>query len=129
MRLGSRALLVGDLAGAGARAHEADALTARIGARRFEPQSLLWKAEALMVSGDRHQAAELGGVCDGPAVVETAIGFIGPSILGMIAWTAVEPRARATAIEEAEALLAGGVRRAQPLHLPALRDRDRPGRR
>jgi tetratricopeptide (TPR) repeat protein len=101
------ALVGGRVAEAEARGREADALTARIGARRFEAQSLLWKAEASMLTGERVRAAELAKSALAVSR-ETALGFFGPCVLGMLAWTAEEPGGRAAAIEEAEALLALG---------------------
>lgn len=101
------ALLRGDLAEAQARSQEAMALTRRIGARRFEAENLLFMAEGSMLAGDRAGARDLGAQAM-QVSRETAISYIGPSILGLIAWTADTDQARRAAIDEAEALLATG---------------------
>ena len=60
-----------------------------------------------MLAGDRAGARDLGAQAM-QVSRETAISYIGPSILGLIAWTADTDQARRAAIDEAEALLATG---------------------
>lgn len=100
-------LLRHDLEQAEARIDQAQALTLEIGARRFEAENLLFMAECRLLAGERPAAAEFA-VQAMALSRETAVQFIGPSILGMLAWTADAADARAAAVAEAEALLAQG---------------------
>ena len=97
-----------DLAEAEARAHAASAVTERIGARRFEAENQLWLAESRLLAGDRAQALEIGTAAMAISR-ETAIGFIGPAVLGLIAWATDSMAERGAALAEAEALLARGA--------------------
>ena len=101
------ALLAGDLAEASAHGREAEALTARVGAQRFAAEILLYRAEGGMLAGDRARAADLAAqamlICR-----ETAIDLLGPAVLGMVAWSAINREACAAAIAEAEVLLEAG---------------------
>jgi tetratricopeptide (TPR) repeat protein len=102
------ALMRLDLAEADVRAHAAATLTAQIGARRFEAENQLWLAESRLLAGDRARALALA--TSAMAISrETAIGFIGPAILGLVAWATESSSERATALAEAEALLARGA--------------------
>lgn len=96
-----------DLAAAEATIEEAQALTAAIGARRFEAENLMFLAEARLLGGDRATAAGLAEEAMRVAR-ETALGYVGPSILGLIAWAADDPGPRRAALAEGEALLAQG---------------------
>jgi hypothetical protein len=97
-----------DLAEADVRAHAASAVTERIGARRFEAENQLWLAESRLLAGDRAQALEIGAAAMAISR-ETAIGFIGPAVLGLIAWATDSMAERDAALAEAEALLARGA--------------------
>lgn len=96
-----------DLGRAEVRVGEAQALTAQIGARRFEAENLLFLAESRMLAGEREAAAALAEQAMGSSR-ETAVSYFGPCVLGMLAWVAGDRHARAAAIDEAEALLAHG---------------------
>ncbi|MFL5333107.1 MAG: adenylate/guanylate cyclase domain-containing protein [Geminicoccaceae bacterium] len=102
------ALMQLDLTEAEARCREARTLTMRIDARRFEAENLLWVAEAFVLQGDR-EAASAHAEASLAVGRETAIGFMGPSSLGMLAWATRDAARRATAIAEGEALLASGA--------------------
>ena len=102
------ALLRLDLAEADARCRSARDLTHNIAARRFEAENLLMMAERRMLVADRQAALDLA--TEAVAVArETAIGFVGPGALGMVAWATLDPLRRETAIGEAETLLASGA--------------------
>lgn len=96
-----------DLAEAQAQSLAASAVTEQIGARRFEPENKLWLAECRMLGGERAQALEIGRAAMAISR-ETAIGFIGPAILGLIAWATTSSAEREAALAEAEDLLARG---------------------
>ncbi|MFO1047414.1 MAG: adenylate/guanylate cyclase domain-containing protein [Geminicoccaceae bacterium] len=96
-----------DLIEAQAQSLAASAVTEQIGARRFEPENRLWLAECRMLGGERGQALEIGRAAMAISR-ETAIGFIGPAILGLIAWATTSPPEREAALAEAEELLARG---------------------
>jgi hypothetical protein len=102
------ALMRLDLAEAEARSLAASAVTERIGARRFEPENLLWLAESRLLAGDRAQALEIGTAAMAISR-ETAIGFVGPAVLGLLAWAADSMAERDAALAEAETLLARGA--------------------
>jgi class 3 adenylate cyclase len=96
-----------DLEEAEATFNEAQALTASIGARRFEAENLMFLAERLLLGGRRAAAVELAGRAMAVSR-ETAVSFIGPSILGLTAWASDDPGARRAALAEGEALLEQG---------------------
>ena len=101
-------LYQGELDGAAARTDEAEALMARIGATRFEPEVLQLRAEMCMLVGDAHAAY----ACAERALIvsrATSIGFMGASILGLIAWVSREASARHAAVAEGEAVLTAGT--------------------
>ncbi|MGD9509951.1 MAG: adenylate/guanylate cyclase domain-containing protein [Geminicoccaceae bacterium] len=102
------ALMRLDLAAVAARSNAASAVTERIGARRFEPENQLWLAESRLLAGDRAQALQIATAAM-TISRETAIGFIGPSVLGLIAWATNSVAERESALAEAEALLARGA--------------------
>ena len=99
------ALLACDLAACAEHAVAAAGLIARIGARRFEAENLLLEAEGRMLAGDRTGAAELAARAL-QVSRETALSYVGPAILGMVAWATDDQERRRAAIDEAEALLA-----------------------
>ncbi len=98
------ALLRGDLAAAAARGQAAQALTAQLGARRFEAENLMFVAEAHMLRGERATAADVAAQAMAISR-ETAIEYMGPIILGMVAWAAPDRARRTAALAEAETLL------------------------
>jgi hypothetical protein len=102
------ALMRLDLAAAEARALTVSALTERIGARRFEAENQLWLAESRLLAGDRSAALEIATAAMAISR-ETAIGFVGPAVLGLIAWATGDAAERGAAIAEAEDLLARGA--------------------
>jgi serine/threonine protein kinase/tetratricopeptide (TPR) repeat protein len=75
-----------------------------LGARRFEPGSLIWLAQIAALEGRRDQAEELArrsiAICR-----ETGFAFVGPMALGMLALVTGSADTRAQAIAEAEAAL------------------------
>lgn len=102
------ALMRLDLAEAEARSLAASAVTERIGAWRFEAENKLWLAESRLLAGERAQALEIGNAAMAISR-ETAIGFMGPAVLGLIAWATSSTAEREAALTEAEALLARGA--------------------
>ena len=102
------ALMRLDLAEADARSRAASAVTERIGARRFEAENQLWLAESRLLAGDRSRALAIGTAAM-EISRETAIGFMGPAVLGLIAWATESATERDASLAEAEALLARGA--------------------
>jgi class 3 adenylate cyclase/tetratricopeptide (TPR) repeat protein len=101
-------LLRADLDEAEARIAEAQRLTAEIGARRFEAENLMFLAERMLLGGGRDAAA---AIAEEAMVIsrETAVTYIGPCVLGFIAWASREAEARRAAVAESEAMLAQGA--------------------
>ena len=101
-------LLRGELALARAAVEAAQVLTLRLGARRFEPENLMFLAEIAILEGDRP-----GALClleQAMAISrETSVGYVGPAILGVTALATDDPVQRAAALAEGEALLAAGA--------------------
>ena len=96
-----------DLTAAREHAEIALALCRRLGARRFESETLIYVADVERASGRRFEALEL--LKDALAISrETGIGFFGPAILGALALTTEDSRERQRALTEGEALLAAG---------------------
>lgn len=101
-------LLTGDLDGIEDEIAQAREITGRIGARRFEPENLLFLAETRLQQGRDREAAELAN----EAMTlgrEVAMSYLGPALLGMIARTASSKEQRAAALAEGEQLLARGT--------------------
>jgi class 3 adenylate cyclase/tetratricopeptide (TPR) repeat protein len=98
---------LGALAEAKARIAEAEALTQRLGARRFESLYLNCHAKVLRAEGRR---AEALGLLERSLAIsrETALGFSGPCVLGALALTTDAPDVRREALAEGELLLRGG---------------------
>jgi hypothetical protein len=97
-----------DLEDAEARIVEAQRLTAGIGARRFEAENLMFRAERALLGGDRDGAAAIAGQAMAISR-QTAVTYIGPCVLGMFAWASRDADARRAAIAESEAMLAQGA--------------------
>jgi class 3 adenylate cyclase/tetratricopeptide (TPR) repeat protein len=96
-----------DLTAAREHAEIALALCRRLGARRFESETLIYVADVERASGRRFEALKL--LKDALAISrETGIGFFGPAILGALALATEDPQERQRALTEGEALLANG---------------------
>jgi tetratricopeptide (TPR) repeat protein len=92
-----------------ARQHvsEAAALSRRLGARRFEAEALLFRAELDYFAGDRRTA--LAAARDADAICrETGLAYIGPMTLGGLALITDDDAERRACSVEAESLLAAG---------------------
>jgi hypothetical protein len=97
-----------DLEAAEARIAEAQRLTAAIGARRFEAENLVFLAESRLLGGDREGAAELAR--EAMAISrQTAVTYLGPCVLGVVAWASRDAEVRRAAVAEAETMLAQGA--------------------
>ena len=96
-----------DLTAAREHAEIALALCRRLGARRFESETLIYVADIERASGRRVEALKL--LKNALAISrETGTGFFGPAILGALALTTEDPQERQRALTEGEALLATG---------------------
>ena len=96
-----------DLTAAREHAEIALALCRRLGARRFESETLIYVADVERASGRRFEALKL--LKNALAISrETGTGFFGPAILGALALTTEDPQERQRALTEGEALLATG---------------------
>jgi class 3 adenylate cyclase/tetratricopeptide (TPR) repeat protein len=96
-----------DLTAAREHAEIALALCRRLGARRFESETLIYVADLERASGRCFEARKL--LENALAISrETGPGFFGAAILGALALTTEDPRERQTALAEGEALLAAG---------------------
>lgn len=97
-----------DLEGAWDHAEQADALARELGARRFEAETLAFRADLHRLAGCSSQAlaaAEAAmSVCR-----ETGVTFLGPFVLGVLALASDDAGARDAALAEGEALLAAGA--------------------
>jgi tetratricopeptide (TPR) repeat protein len=83
------------------------ALSRRLGARRFEAEALLFRAEIERAAGLR--AAALAHAREALAISrEAGMDFMGPWILGGLARITDDPEERRAALAEAEAMLAAG---------------------
>lgn len=96
-----------DLSGAWGHAENALALARQLGARRFEPEALAFRAELHRLAGrpaqalaDAREALSMGR--------ETGMTFLGPFVLGVLALATEDAAARDAALTEAEGLLAAG---------------------
>ena len=96
-----------DMTAAREHAEIALALCRRLGARRFESETLIYVADIERASGRRFQALKL--LKNALAISrETGTGFFGPAILGALAVATEDPQERQRALTEGEALLATG---------------------
>ena len=96
-----------DLTAAREHAEIALALCRRLGARRFESETLIYVADVERASGRRFDALKL--LKNALAISrETGTGFFGAAILGALALTTEDPEERQRALTEGEALLAAG---------------------
>jgi class 3 adenylate cyclase/tetratricopeptide (TPR) repeat protein len=83
------------------------ALSRRLTARRFEAESLAFRADVLRLAGDRARAR--GDLAEALAICrETGMAYVGPVVLGLLALATDDPAERAAALVEGEALLAAG---------------------
>lgn len=82
-------------------------LSCRLGARRFEAESLAFRANLHRLAGAHGQA--LSDARQAVAICrETGMSYFGPTTLGILAATARDPDERNRALAEGETLLAGG---------------------
>lgn len=99
-------LYVGNHQAALAHIREAQELTSRIRAMRFEPENVLFEAVAAHRMGQRDRAELLAeraySLCDA-----MSFSYLGPAVLGIMAETTDDPDRRRWALEEGERLLAG----------------------
>jgi tetratricopeptide (TPR) repeat protein len=83
-------------------------LAQQLGARRFEPEALIFRAELHRLAGRRAQA-----LADAEEAIrisrETGMAFLGPFALGALALASEDPIRRQAALEEGEALLEAGA--------------------
>jgi class 3 adenylate cyclase/tetratricopeptide (TPR) repeat protein len=84
------------------------AVAARLGARRFEPFLTESLARVEMAEGDRDRAAATAERALEDVRALGAMSFIGPWVLATVGRTTSDPRRRAEALAEGEALLAKG---------------------
>ena len=93
-----------------AHRHAEDALTLaqQLGARRFETEALVFRAELQRLAGQRAKA--LGYAEEAVKISrETGTAFLGPFALGALALVSDDPIARQAALEEGEGLLRAGA--------------------
>ncbi len=97
-----------DLDAASGHAEASATLARQLGARRFDAQALVFRAELHRLAGRRGQA-----IADTREAVkvsrETGLAFMGPFALGALALAADDPAERRSALEEGEALLRQGA--------------------
>jgi tetratricopeptide (TPR) repeat protein len=97
----------GELEEAARHLDRADAITARLAARRFVPENLAFRAELFRLAGDR--AAAMALLRDAlERCRATGMAFIGPVVLGGIVVSSDDPQERRSALAEGRALLAAG---------------------
>jgi hypothetical protein len=97
-----------DFEGALIHAEAALVLARQLGARRFEPEALAFRAELYRLAGQLEQAL----VSAEEAVMitrETGTAFLGAFALGAFALANVDPTKRRAALKEGEALLEAGA--------------------
>jgi DNA-binding SARP family transcriptional activator/tetratricopeptide (TPR) repeat protein len=85
----------------------AQALTAQLGAWRFEAENLLGLGRISLYAGRRAEALDLLTRAMEIAV-QTGIGYLGPSILALLAMAHEAPDERRRLLDEGAAMLAGG---------------------
>ncbi|MDP6515789.1 MAG: tetratricopeptide repeat protein, partial [Alphaproteobacteria bacterium] len=96
-----------DFDGAEEHARRGLEVARRLGARRFEPFLTEIIARARIIMGERAAALEL--LEDGLAISrDTGLSFIGPWILGVIAWASDDPEQRREALAEGVSILEKG---------------------
>jgi tetratricopeptide (TPR) repeat protein len=96
-----------DWQGADSGVRHAQALVARLGARRFEQNCLLASAQIAKAEGRSQEALE--ELRRAAAVArQMGTGFLGPIICGLLATTLQEPDERRAALAEGEALIVCG---------------------
>ncbi len=91
-------------------------LAQQLGARRFETEALVFRAELHRLAG-RRAGGRAGGRAEALANAEEAVkisretspAFLGPFALGALALVSDDPAARKAALEEAEELLRAGA--------------------
>jgi len=100
-------LYVGKLDAALAHIREAQRLTERISAKRFEPENVLFESVVVRRMGQRDRARALAeraySLCDA-----TSLSYLGPAVLGILAETVDDAHRRRWALEEGGRLLAAG---------------------
>jgi tetratricopeptide (TPR) repeat protein len=97
-----------DFEAAFAHAEAALTLAQQLGARRFETEALVFRAELHRLAGRRSQA--LANAEEAVTISrETGPAFLGPFALGALALASDGPTARQAALEEGEALLEAGA--------------------
>jgi tetratricopeptide (TPR) repeat protein len=83
-------------------------LAQQLGARRFEPEALVFRAELDRLAGRRAEA--LAHAEEAVKISrETSPAFLGPLALGALALVSDDPTARQAALDEAEELLRAGA--------------------
>jgi hypothetical protein len=95
---------MGDLDGARRHATASRELVRQLGAWRFECEYLSQLGVAAIYEGDRKEAERL--LRDSVASAEeTGFDYLGPLILGALAWACADPNERRAALERGEAAL------------------------
>ena len=95
-----------------------------IGARRFDPESVLVVAACVLCEGNRVQAAAM--MREALAKAREHISYCGPMILGALARATDDPEERKRCLEEGEQILKAGSDRAQSRFLLPGGDRGLP---
>ncbi|HSK28584.1 MAG TPA: tetratricopeptide repeat protein, partial [Candidatus Limnocylindria bacterium] len=97
-----------DLEAARKQVREAQILTERLGARRFEAQNLLCLTKLLREEGRRSEALKL---CETAQAMsrDTGVGFIGPQVWAELARNTEDPTSRRKALNEGEKILQTGA--------------------
>ena len=87
---------------------EAQILTERIGARRFEAQNLLYIAKLMRMEDRRSETLKL---CEDARAIShaTGVGFVGPQVWVEIARNSEDPGERRRALQEGEKILRDGA--------------------
>jgi class 3 adenylate cyclase/tetratricopeptide (TPR) repeat protein len=97
-----------DFAAAHRHAEAALTLAQQLGARRFEPEALVFQAELHRQAGRRAEA--LTKAQEAVEISrETSPAFLGPFALGALALASEDPTARHASLDEGEALLRAGA--------------------
>ncbi len=97
-----------DVDAARKQVREAQILTDRLGARRFEAQNLLCLTKLLRGEGRRSEALKL---CEKAQAMsrDTGVGFIGPQVWAEVARNTDDPTLRREALDEGEKILQAGA--------------------
>jgi len=97
-----------DFEAASGHAEAALMLAQQLGARRFETEALVFRAELHRLAGRREQA--LAAADEAVRISrETGAAFLGPFALGALALASEDPTVRQVALEEGEAMLEAGA--------------------